>query len=222
MKTQDIIFQKGEGDNWFKRNRSALLILKARSKQDWPIRLIKKAKLKPKNVLEVGASNGWRLAAIHDLYKSKCLAIEPSIEAIQNGRRLYPKIAFRRGAMNALPVGIKEKFDLVIVHYVFHWIDRKNLFKSIAEIDRVLADGGHLIVTDFLPYKPAKVFYHHLPKEKVFTYKLDYAAIFLAANVYRLISRAIFDHRDHQLKKHIPSKDRVCCSLLQKSYEFIK
>src|SRR3989344_2198184 len=123
-------------------------------KQLW----IKKAKLRPKKVLEIGASNGWRLAAIRNLYKSKCLAVEPSLAAIQDGRKLYPKVAFRQGVVSALPVGNKEKFDLVIIHYVFHWVDRKNLLKSVAEIDRVLADGGYLIITDFLPNKPMKVF----------------------------------------------------------------
>lgn len=217
---QDLIFKKKEGDNWFIRNKQALL--QKDCKNDWPLRLIVKNKIKPKRVLEIGASNGWRLAEIYKRYRSRCLGIEPSQKAIREGRKMYPNVYFRQGLMNNLPIKNNEKFDLVIIHFVLHWVDRKTLFDSIKEANRVLKENGYLIITDFLPDRPTKVFYHHLPKEKVFTYKLDYAKVFLSSGLYRKQDRVIFHHNSLKSSKNVPLAERAACYLLQKisQYQF--
>lgn len=215
---QEMIFQKGEGDNWFQRNAEALLKIKKEFKRDWPLRLIKKAGLHPKHVLEIGASNGWRLAVIHDLYRAKCTALDPSKKALADGRLRYPDIMFKRGVASALPFKDNE-FDLVIVSFVFHWLDRSTLLRSISEADRVLKLGGYLLVMDFLPDKPEKVPYHHLSLGKVFTYKCDYARLFTASGLYQQISKVIFDHSDRKEKKVIPPEERAACALLRKDFQ---
>lgn len=212
---QEIVFQKSEGDNWFQRNAEALLRLKKEFKLDWPLRLIKKAGLNPRNVLEIGASNGWRLAAIHDLYHARCTALDPSRKALADGRVRYPNIMFKRGVASALPFKDNE-FNLIIISFVFHWIDRSRLLRSISEADRVLKQGGYLLVMDFLPDKPEKVPYHHLSLGKVFTYKCDYAGLFTASGLYQHISRVIFDHSDRKEKRVIPPSEKAACTLLRK------
>lgn len=214
QRTQDLIFKKTEGDNYYKRNREKLLFFDL--KKDWPLQLLKKLNFKPEKVLEVGASNGWRAAAIERIYGSKCVAIDPSKKAISEGKKIYPKISFHRGLMSNLPIKKNETFDMVIVSLVFHWIDRTTLMQSIAEIDRVLKNGGYLIISDFFPDKPITVPYHHLPNKKIFTYKLDYANIFLSTNLYRIIDRVIFDHNDWLQKSKILSKERAHCTVLRK------
>ena len=42
------------------------------------------------------------------------------------------------------------------------------MLRSVAEIDRVLPDGGFLLIGDFYPSLPQRVRYHHLPDQDVF------------------------------------------------------
>lgn len=215
---QDTIFQEKEGDNWFSRNH-ALLLSRAYTR-DWPLRLLARHKIKPKRVLEVGASFGWRLAEIQKKYHACCLAIEPSQKAVSFGRLRYSDVSFRRGLMHDLPVRSREIFDLVIVSFVFHWVDRSTLLRSIAEIDRCLADCGHLIISDFLSSQPTKKPYHHLSGKQVFTYKQDYAKVFLSSGLYREKERVLFHHATLKRGKHIPSGERAACVLLQKQAQY--
>src|SRR3989344_5758985 len=173
---QNNVFYKSEGDQWFKRNEAVLLF--RNQNYDWPIKLIRKHKIKPQKVLEIGAANGWRLAEIKKLYgRTRCVGVEPSAKAVWAGRRNFPQIKMLRGLSSDLPV--KGTFDLVIVNYVLHWVDRALLFKTFSEIDRVLADDGYLIVSDFYPSVATSNLYHHIRGGKVRTYKQNYAEMFL-------------------------------------------
>ena len=157
MSTQDEIFAASEADQWFERNKH---VLEQVSEQDVPLRLVEIAK-------RTGA---------------RAVAVEPSPKAIEDGRARFPHVEFRQGQARDLPV--TETFELVIVHFVLHWIDRRNLLTCVAEIDRAVADGGYLIIGDFHPWHPARNKYHHLPDSDVMTYKQDYAQIFLATELY--------------------------------------
>ena len=209
---QDEIFFKKEGDNWYKRNAD---ILGTESHPDAALSLIELYGLAPKKVLEIGSSNGWRLEAIRTRYGAKCFGVEPSKSAVTDGKKRYPKIALHRGLASKIP--LKQKFDLVIVNYVLHWISREELFASIAEIDRMVADGGLLVIGDFAPDHPTKAPYHHLPKEDVHTFKLDYTKIFEAMATYRVTAKLSFRHVDHALTPQIEGKDRGMIALLEKS-----
>jgi len=214
---QDDIFLNYEGDAWFNRNAKTL---GKNLENDFPLKLIDLLNLKPARILEIGAANGYRLAEIsHRLGSGTYVAIEPSSKAIEDGQKRFPFIEFRRGLMHDLPLENDEVFDLVIVNFVFHWISRDKLLCSVAELDRVIAEGGYLILGDFLPDVPTKVKYHHLQDEEVFTYKQDYEEIFLSSGLFTRVAQLTFDHDTHSLTPDVSGERRGVVSCLRKNKE---
>lgn len=216
MSKQEALFIKGEGDEWFKRNKSYIDSSYC-IKNDIPLFLIKHYNLEPKKVLEVGCANGYRLGELKKIYNCDCLGIEPSEEAIADGKRLYPDLKFKCGTADSLPIDSEDTFDLVIINFVFHWVSRETLLRVVAEIDKTLANGGYLIIGDFLPDYPVKNHYHHLPEESVYTYKLDYAKIFLSTGFYTMVASFTYNCDEHIVEGNIPPESRGVCSLLIKS-----
>ena len=209
---QDSIFSESEGDRWFERNRVALNSFDADA--DGPLKLINLYDLRPERVLEIGAANGVRLAAIHARNGCEAVAVEPSTQAILYGKASFPGVRFVRGSASSLP--LKECFDLVIVNFVFHWIDRATLFKSLAETDRLVQDGGFLLIGDFLPANQMQVHYHHLQDAAVRTYKQNYAATFLASGLYHPVCLLASHHAANGLDARATEEDRIGTWLLRK------
>lgn len=85
-------------------------------------------------------------------------------------------------------------FDIVFISFVFHWVGRSKLLKAVSEIDRVLKDGGTLVISDFFPDIPHRRTYHHNTELGVYTYKQDYSKIFTASNLYTENTRIPFMH----------------------------
>jgi len=213
QRSQDDLFAASEGNRYFLRNQEAYNAFNPG--QDPPIRLLELYQVRPKNALEVGCSSGFRLAAIAERYGARVVGCEPSAEAIAAGRQRYPKVEFIQARASALP--LDGPFDLVIVNYVFHWIDRSTLLRSVAEVDRVVADGGFLLLGDFAPVNRHKRPYHHLPGESVFTYKQDYAGVFLASGLYYPVGMLIGDHSTGDLQSCVPEDDRAGHWLMRKT-----
>lgn len=216
--SQDRLFVEREGDAWFRRNRGHLNADKARV--DWPLKLITLIDdvSRIRSVIEVGCSNGYRLSHLRELLPrdSQLLGIDVSQEAINDGHSRFEGIKFARGTLSRLPV--RGQFDLVIVNFVLHWIDRSLLAQSIAEIDRVTRDGGLLMLGDFLPDFPQRRRYHYCRTEDIYTYKQNYPLIFEALGTYRTLAYLTFDH-DHSQHaiKVCDSNSRGSCTLLHKS-----
>lgn len=217
---QDDVFLAGEGDAWFQRNREALGATAA-LRHDWPLALIGQLDAAQRagigSVVELGCSNGWRLARLRQTLPARMVGVDASAEAVADGHARYPGLALRQGGLAEVP--LQEQFDLTIVNFVLHWIDRSTLARCVAEIDRVTRDGGLLVLGDFLPDYPQRRAYHHRsPEERVFTYKQDYARIFEAMGTWREIARVTFDHGNvgDQIKT-AASGSRSVCSVLQKS-----
>jgi SAM-dependent methyltransferase len=213
MDTQLRTFMEGEGDRYFERNRP--VYAQADPATDPPLRLIESYGLHPKAVLEVGCSNGYRLAAVARIHGAQVTGVEPSLAAIADGRERFPEVRFERGSADAIP--LDERFDLVIVNFVFHWVDRSLLLRTAAEVDRVVEDGGFLIVGDYLPAHPTRRHYHHLPGRDIYTYKQDYAEIFAASSCYQRI--AVLAGRHSQppiLSAVVDDDDRRGTTLLRK------
>ncbi len=189
--SEEEIFLKSEADAWYKRNAHVLAPAKRRG--DVPVALIRRLRLHPGRVLEVGSSNGWRLEMMRKRApRASYTGVEPSRAAVREGKKMFPKLKLLRGVASALPV--KNVFDLVLVVFVLHWVSREKLLASVADIDRTVAEGGYLLVSDFLPRKPRRNEYHHL-KGGVSTWKMDYGALFEATGNYSVVERFIHDYR---------------------------
>src|SRR5438874_2419417 len=132
-KVQDRVFLKSEADNYFRRNEAVFTDPDTVS-ADMPLQLLNRnAGIRPRKVLEIGCANGFRLGAIHQRFGAECVGIEPSAQAIDCGERLYPFIEFKRALASDIPIS-QRQFDLVIVHFVLHWVDREELMQAVSEI----------------------------------------------------------------------------------------
>lgn len=208
---QDKAFLEGEGDRYWRRNRDGIGQLKPHN--DIPLRLLEMYGIRPKTALEVGAANGYRLCWLDYLHGTRCLAVEPSAEAIAYGETAHPWIRYLQSTAADMDVQ-GETFDLVIVNYVFHWIDRSRLMQSVANIDKAVKPGGHLLVGDFYPSNRHRVAYHHQPG--LWTYKQDYARLFLETGLYHAVGMLTTPHGTGRLETGVPEMERYACWLLEK------
>lgn len=195
LKNQNAVFLEGEGDQYYRRNQDI-----DETHIDWPLKMIPEA---PRRVLDIGCSLAYRLAAIRKQYGAECVGIDPSKEVVEQEGKKYPDITFLRCFAHDIP--IEKPFDLVIAQLVFTWIARDTLLASVAEIDRLCSK--YLIVCDFLPDKPMKRTYHHIKDGSVWSYKQDYAQIFLSTGLYKIVKRHVYDYDEF---------DKGVCTLLQK------
>lgn len=212
MTTQDDLFAFSEADNWFRRN--AKLLDQQSLENDIPLRLAALYVLQPSTVLEIGAANGYRLQAFHQRYGCSTKGIDLSPAAIADGRARFPDVELQLARADDLP--FEHGFDLVIVNFVLHWVDRRTLIRCIAEIDRVTSDGGYLIIGDFLPDNFVRRPYHHVSDQALFTYKQNYAALLLASGIYRPVALLTHDHSSRELTADVPADDRAGTWLLRK------
>ena len=102
---QDNVFMRSEGDRWFARNRSALDGFDAGA--DLPLRLMSLYNLRPESVVEIGGANGFRLAEIHRHCGARVVAVEPSAQAIDEGKAAFPSVSFVRAAAHSIPLPAK-------------------------------------------------------------------------------------------------------------------
>lgn len=213
---QDEVFRSGEGDAWFRRNAASL---DAHAGHDWILATLAclEGRERIRSACEVGCASAWRLARLPEAIPgiTRRAGFDLSEDAVRHGRARDPALDLRFGAASEPP--FDEQFDLVIVSFVLHWIDRSLLTKSLAAIDGLVAPGGFLAVADFLPDTPCRRRYHHRDDVALYTYKQDYAAAFTASNLYREVSRVTFHHGDTQ--GHLQAADdgdRAACVLLHK------
>lgn len=206
--TQDEIFQNGEGDQWYERNKVGLI-----PKDDFICRMIENIDVRPERIVEVGCSNGYRLEYLRQKYHAACYGYDISKEAIEAGRKAFPQIHLTQKALHEIPSD--DTYDLVICNFVLHWVDRSHLVQSLCRIDALVQKGGTLVLGDFSPDCQQKRKYHHLADEEVYTYKQDYPEFFKATGLYREIAVFTFDH-DKQTCGYAPSEARGMCAALRK------
>ena len=190
---QTQVFATGEGDAWFARNQNHL---EAYDPERDPVaRAIHAAGIAPKRILDLGCSSGTRLSALCHRYAAQGTGIEPSVSAVALAQARDPRLTWHVGTLDAHPT-LPERFDVVIVSFVLHWVDRRRLLASLAAIDATVADGGCVVIHDFLPDHPLRREYHHLAGAGVFTYKNDYAAMLLATGLYRPLLQQTLGYPD--------------------------
>ena len=211
---QSEIFLRSEGDGFHRRNLSGLAERGAGARDDQVIRCLRTLALNPKRILEIGCSNGWRLDLMRREFGAECFGIDPSAEAVSQGAAAYPGVTLTTGTAECLPYEAGS-FELVVFGFCLYLCDRQDLFAIAAESDRVLADGGCMVILDFYPPLPYRNRYKHF--DGLFCYKMDYAAMFLWNPAYALISRLMFADRgsdpinpDERLSVAALRKDSTC------------
>lgn len=190
IRTQKDAFLDYEGDGYFHRNENVAYS----PEDDVVLHILKEYSHRPENVLEIGCSTGYRLDAINQEFGARVSGIEPSTEAITKGQSLYPNVNFLRGTADEMQHYPSGSFDLVIIGFVLYVIDRDILFKVIAETDRVLADGGILMIIDFFSEKPTRNPYQHIKDIQAYAFKQNYEEIFLASKLYQLMDKRSMSH----------------------------
>lgn len=211
------IWEKIEADNYFMRNAKSFN--KAKKDNDKIIFLLKLYSIKPKKVIEIGAVNGFRLNFIYELFRSKVVAVEPSIKAIKNGQKKYPHIEFIHSTCEKIK--IKKKFDLVIVNFVFHWIYRENLLTCVKKIDDLVKKRGYLVIGDFGTSSFIKRNYHHLKKGDFFTWKMPYWKLFTQTGNYLELAKLRYSFTSKKLTPKIDTNKMGTTVLLKKQTDYL-
>lgn len=189
MQRQDEVFLH-EGSEWYRRNQRVL----ESYTEDRIVNFVIQKNLAQKAILDLGASNGWRLRMLAPHTQAELFGIEPGEEAVKAAESLKPRAIVTRGVSHDLSQFADQSIDLVIISFVLHWVDRAQLLKTVAEVDRILANGGYIIIQDFDPGFAAKTNYHHLPEASMFTYKQAYWDIFKSSQLYHIIHQESFAH----------------------------
>ncbi len=208
---QTEAFWRSEGDQWYARNAKALA--EPGRAADDPVVALLAAETWSGPVVEVGASNGWRLAYLAAQRPGEYIAVEPSAKACAEGTAHFPAVRFVRALAHDLSAPNDASAGVVIVSFVLHWVDRNRLLRTYAELDRVLRADGLLLIADFLPDTPCRKPYHHLPGQGVFTYKQDYRGPLLASGLYREEASRLFGHAHGEAQT---SDTRCVASCLRK------
>lgn len=213
--SQKKSFLTYEADNWFERNKS--IINSYTASGDKVIELIQRYNVDCESFLEIGCSAGYRLKALKELYpKSTVFGIEPSKKAIEFGKESYKNINFLHGTADDLSNFENESLDVIIVGFVFYVIDRNILFKVISEIDRVLKNGGVIIIIDFFSESSLKNSYQHIDEFQAYSYKQNYDEIFTISKLYYLLDKSTFSHSTKKLDASNDYYDKYSISLLKK------
>lgn len=184
-------FDHADADAWFHRNAAAL----TPEHPDYIAPVLERLGLLQDHglhVMEVGAANGWRLAALAARYPTnRYTAVELSAEAAAAGAAQFGAVSFLTGAAHQVPAG-PASVDVLILSFVLHWVARAELLAVAAETDRLLKPGGHLVIADFWPERPTKTPYHHHPG--LWTYKLDHRQVWLAGAGYEEVVTEPFSY----------------------------
>jgi ubiquinone/menaquinone biosynthesis C-methylase UbiE len=184
-------FLAGEGDQWFARNKASLATTS--SVRDLIVGRIA-AQLPVEggsSVLEIGCGLGNNLASLATIIPIEAHGIEPSQEAVATGSKQYPELHLRTGTADELPYP-DSSFDVVWFGFCMYLIDRALLQRAVAEADRVLRDGGVLVIVDFDPDQPTVRPYHH--RAGLQSFKMDHSKLFLANPAYVLVEKHSTSH----------------------------
>jgi len=146
-------------------------------------------------VFEIGCTTGFRLEKARGAFGARCAGLEISPAAVAEARERYPSVDVREGiAPRDMAQWESSSFDVVVVGHVLYLLPREALFALAAEVDRILADGGHIIVMDFLsPANHHSRYSHH---SDLSVFKHDPSGPWVWSPTYQLVSRQVYPLAD--------------------------
>lgn len=215
---QKDYFLEAEADRWYERNLDKINGYTA--SEDKIISLLETYDIPSRSVLEIGCSAGYRLNGIRQRFANVTVeGIDPSVKAIEAGRKLYPSISLHHGTADDLSMFADAAFDVVIMGFVFYVVDRSILLKCVSEADRVLKNGGAMVIFDFYSEAPVRRKYHHITEFEAWSFKQRYDEIFTATHLYQLLHRGTYDHSTMKETTQSQFQEMVSLSLLKKDLD---
>ena len=187
MGDQKHIFLSGEGDAMNQR-----IIKDNKPEKNLIVEVMSDLKIVPKEVLEIGCSDGWTLNAIDKKHQCKCYGFDPSEQAIAEGTKEFDKLNLTVGTANNLEAFGSRTYDLIILGYCLYVCDPSDLFAIASNIDKSLKDNGLIIIWDFtspIPYRNSYAF-----NKSISAYKMDWNKMFTWHPTYRLIYTKSYSH----------------------------
>lgn len=172
-------FRREDADAWLERNREKL------GQRDPVTDLIMSTSVRPQHVLEIGCSNGWRLAKLRESLGCRVAGIEPSLNAIHEARRVGLQDV-HIGTADSLPFA-NGAFDMVIYGWCLYLAEPADHFRIVAEGDRVLRDGGHLTIHDFSDEGAFRRAYAH--RDGLWSYHMNFPALWAVHPSYSVVRR---------------------------------
>jgi ubiquinone/menaquinone biosynthesis C-methylase UbiE len=189
--SQRDTFVSTEGNAWYARNLDDLFC--ALSMREHVVsRIATHLPEKSRNtVMEVGCAAGRGLVALAEMRLVEGIGVDPSAEAIEYGMRQYPGLRLVQGTADQLPQD-DNSVDVLWFGFCLYLVDRALLARAVAEADRVLKDGGLLVINDFDPDYPRMRKYRHC--DGIWSYKMDYSSLFTANPAYVVVEKSSFSH----------------------------
>lgn len=207
MPKQSAVWARTEANAWHERN---IAKVEKNLNADKVIAALAAYGIKPKTVFEVGCGTGARLARMKETMGCDVWGCDLSTVALASGALKYNiKIGWREAKnLRGIPT---EGFDVVIYGFCLYATDPEDLFLIAREGDRILKDGGHMVVYDFLPDYPHSRKYAHNPSIR--THKMDYAKLWLWHPYYSLAGIVT---SAHEVGEEIDENNRVSVTILKK------
>lgn len=210
-----------ESNNYFERNKDAITDVDEASKNahltgDFIDKYLLSNPGTIGNILEIGCNYGYNLNYLSKRCGIECWGIEPSDKAVNYGKSRWkdtnPNVHITQGISNKLPYNDNE-FDVVIVGFMMYVTPREMIEDTCSEVNRVLKEGGFLILTDFdTPVLCKRVNKHN---DSMPVYKEDYAKRFLPMG-YTIAEKTSYSHGGDCFNPDI--QERVSTQFLYKEF----
>ena len=215
IKKQSNAFQGGEGDAWYARNQAYLNSASTTPDVTFVEQQLAGFAGRINRVVEVGCGNGLKLERLCRAFDAKGRGFDPSQAAVSDGNAWLLEcgapVELAVGTADALPVQDGD-CDLFYFGFCLYLIDRIDLFKVVAEAHRTVAPGGFIAIYDFdPPYRHSRP-YQHL--EGLYSFKQNYAELFLASGMYSVVGKISFSHADQAFCED--GDERVAVTILYK------
>lgn len=198
-------FLPDDGDAWHERNTDRL------ASHDPVVETLVLEGMHPERVLEIGCGSGNRLNRIRERYGSECTGCDISPDALMAGQLRYGReinLAWREAHNLKL---VASSYDLVIYGFCLYVCPPDRLLQIAAEGDRVLKDGGYLVVHDFMPDYPHARIYKYNPMLR--SRKMDYSKLWLSHPAYSLVRHKVYPHKEGE---EIDNNTRTVVTILKK------